>query len=112
MQQTSRFGISGSLQLQALIADLNWRIQLLNSDIMEEEQRSHTVDATDVFYPTLAKHLRERRDKLASTVLTLEAQLIAIDPLVGTAAQGTQLPRAGGSAMRHLGTPTAANVDP
>lgn len=86
MQQTSRFGISGSLQLQALIADLNWRIQLLNSDIAEEEQRSHIVDARDIFYPTLAKHLRERRDKLASTVMMLEAQLTSIDPLACTAA--------------------------
>ncbi|KWV60163.1 hypothetical protein AS156_29930 [Bradyrhizobium macuxiense] len=86
MQQTSGFGMSGSLQLQALIADLNWRIKLLNSDIVEEEQRSHRAEAGHIFYPTLAKHLRERRDKLASTVVTLEAQLMSIDPLAGTAA--------------------------
>ncbi|WP_407165209.1 hypothetical protein [Bradyrhizobium sp. ORS 111] len=86
MKQPSDYGTKSALSLQALIADLNWRIQLLSSDIAEEEQRSRVRDETSCTYPTLAKHLRERRAKLLSTVATLEARLRATMPAGSAAA--------------------------
>jgi len=44
MQEVSRSGITGELQLSALISDLWWRVDLLNSDILEDETRSGVFD--------------------------------------------------------------------
>ena len=40
MQEVSRSGADGELRLDALIADLWWRVRLLNTDILEEEARA------------------------------------------------------------------------
>jgi hypothetical protein len=40
MQPTYSSGTTSSMRLQALIADLQWKIQLFNSDIADEEQRT------------------------------------------------------------------------
>lgn len=53
MQEVSRSGITGELQLSALIADLWWRVDLLNSDILEEEAKSGLFD---VRQPNLRAH--------------------------------------------------------
>jgi hypothetical protein len=80
MQPTSRFETrantsSITLKLQALIADLRNQVQLLDSDINDEQKRSGIFDVSNIAYPTLAKTLRTRRDNLMVTITLLESQL-------------------------------------
>ncbi|MBR0693982.1 hypothetical protein [Bradyrhizobium lablabi] len=86
MHLMSRPDMTDSLQLQALIEDLNWRVQLFNADISEEEKRTKVFDPANVAYSILAMNLRERRQNLLATIRTLDHQLRAIDPLVRAAA--------------------------
>lgn len=72
MQEVSHSEISGQLQLSALIADLWWRIDLMNSDILEEESRAGVFDVQQATYPLLAQNLRARRDNLLATISVLE----------------------------------------
>jgi hypothetical protein len=72
MQEVSRSGADGELRLDALIADLWWRVRLLNTDILEEEARAGVFDAQQPAYPVLAANLRARRDNLVSTIGVLE----------------------------------------
>jgi hypothetical protein len=55
MQEVSRSGYAGELRLGALIADLGRRVDLLNSDILEEEARSGVFDVRQSTYPLLAR---------------------------------------------------------
>ncbi|MBR0708292.1 hypothetical protein [Bradyrhizobium liaoningense] len=72
MQEVSRSGATGELQLDALIADLWWRVRLLNTDIIEEEAKTGVFDVNQPTYPLLAANLRARRDNLVSTIGVLE----------------------------------------
>ncbi|MDA9401397.1 hypothetical protein [Bradyrhizobium sp. CCBAU 45389] len=72
MQEVSRSGATGELQLDALIADLWWRVRLLNTDILEEEAKTGVFDVNQPAYPLLAANLRARRDNLVSTIGVLE----------------------------------------
>ncbi|TYL92055.1 hypothetical protein FXB40_26805 [Bradyrhizobium rifense] len=72
MQEVSRSGITAELQLSALISDLWWRVDLMNSDILEEEAKAGVFDVRQPTYPLLALNLRERRDNLLSTIYALE----------------------------------------
>jgi hypothetical protein len=72
MQEMSRSGTAGELRLDALIADLWWRVRLLNTDILEEEARTGVFDVLQPTYPLLAANLRARRDNLVSTIGVLE----------------------------------------
>ncbi|MCK1718918.1 hypothetical protein [Bradyrhizobium sp. 141] len=72
MQEVSRSGATGELKLDALIADLWWRVRLLNTDILEEEAKSGVFDVQQPTYPLLALNLRARRDNLVSTIGVLE----------------------------------------
>lgn len=74
MQEVSRSGITGELQLSALISDLWSRVDLLNSDILEEETRSGVFDVRQPTYPLLALNLRARRDNLLSTIRILDGR--------------------------------------
>ena len=64
-----------AMKLQALIADLRWRIQLLGSDVQEEEKRTGVSDLSNRAYPILARNLRTRRDNLLATIAMLESRL-------------------------------------
>lgn len=75
MQSTSRFEATASLQLHALISDLHWRIQMLDSDIAEEERNSGNADPHSPTYSMLALNLRARRDNLRTSVALLEARI-------------------------------------
>ena len=75
MQSMSRFEATASLQLHALISDLHWRIQMLESDIAEEERNSGNADPGSPMYSTLAQALRARRDNLRTSVALLEARV-------------------------------------
>lgn len=72
MQKVSCSGITGEVQLSALIADLWWRVDLMNSDILEEEANARVFDVRQHTYPLLALNLRARRDNLVSTINALE----------------------------------------
>ena len=71
---------TSTMQLQALIADLRWKVQLLDSDIQGEEQRARVSDPGALAYPMLALTLRGRRENLLVTIAALEERLKAIDP--------------------------------
>lgn len=72
MQEMSRSGTAGELRLDALIADLWWRVRLLNTDILEEEAKAGVFDVLAPTYPLLALNLRGRRDNLVATIGVLE----------------------------------------
>jgi hypothetical protein len=75
MQELSHFGITNELQLSALIADLWWRVDLMNSDILEEESKAGVFDTCQPTYPMLARNLRARRDNLVSTINVLQERV-------------------------------------
>jgi hypothetical protein len=68
-----------NMKLHALIADLRWRVQLLDSDIHGEEKRTGIFDVSDIAYPVLARNLRGRRDNLLVTITMLQSQLVETD---------------------------------
>ncbi|MET4532030.1 MULTISPECIES: hypothetical protein [unclassified Bradyrhizobium] len=72
MQEVSRSDAAGELRLDALVADLWWRVRLMNTDILEEEARAGVFDVLQPTYPLLALNLRARRDNLVSTIGVLE----------------------------------------
>jgi hypothetical protein len=80
MQTLSRFDASTPTQLHALISDLKWRVQLLDSDISDEEKKANVSDPAALAYPMLALTLRTRRDNLVATIATLKTRLDAIAP--------------------------------
>ncbi|WFU73320.1 MULTISPECIES: hypothetical protein [unclassified Bradyrhizobium] len=72
MQEVSRSGAADELRLDGLIADLWWRVRLLNTDILEEEAKAGVFDVQQPAYPLLALTLRGRRDNLVATIGVLE----------------------------------------
>ena len=80
MQPTSRLEIPRTaIKLHALISDLRWRVQLLDSDIQDEEKRTGISNVSNTAYPILARSLRTRRGNLLATITTLESQLAGTD---------------------------------
>ncbi|SEM30578.1 hypothetical protein [Bradyrhizobium sp. OK095] len=75
MQSPSRFEATASLQLHALISDLNWRIQMLERDILEEERNAGNADPGSPTYSMLALTLRARRDNLRTSIALLEGRV-------------------------------------
>jgi hypothetical protein len=73
--ETQSDDIRATMKLQALIADLHLRVQVLDADIHDEEQRTSMFDVTSVAYPVLARNLRVRRDNLLATIRMLEIHL-------------------------------------
>jgi hypothetical protein len=74
MQSTARFEATASLQLHALISDLQWRIQMLESDIAEEERNAGNADPNSATYSMLALALRARRDNLLTSIALLQGR--------------------------------------
>lgn len=74
MQSTSRFEATASLQLHALISDLHWRVQMLESDIAEEERNAGNADPGSATYSMLALALRARRDNLRTSIALLQGR--------------------------------------
>lgn len=73
MQSTSRFEATASLQLHALISDLHWRVQMLESDIAEEERNAGNADPGSA-YSMLALAWRARRDNLLTSIALLQGR--------------------------------------
>jgi hypothetical protein len=68
-----------TMKLRALISDLRRRVQLLDSDIQEEEKRTGISDPSNSAYPILARNLRTRRGNLLATITMLESRLAETD---------------------------------
>ena len=68
-----------AMKLHALISDLRWRVQLLDSDIQDEEKRTGISNVSNAAYPILARNLRTRRGNLLATITMLESQLAGTD---------------------------------
>jgi len=84
MQPISRFetrpnDLRATMKLRALVADLQLRIEVLDTDIHNEEQRTGVFDVDNVAYPILARTLRTRRDNLSATIRVLESHLAEAD---------------------------------
>jgi hypothetical protein len=83
MQLISRFETPGDLRatvkLRELVADLQLRSEILDTDIHDEEQRTGIFDVTHVAYPILARNLRARRDNLLATIRVLQSHLAETD---------------------------------
>ena len=80
MQPTSRLEIPRTaIKLHALISDLRWRVQLLDSYIQDEEKRTGMSNVSNTAYPILARNLRTRRGNLSATITMLERQLAETD---------------------------------
>ena len=73
--ETQPDDIGATVKLRALVADLQLRVQALDTDIRDEEQRTGLFDVAHVAYPTLARNLRVRRDNLSATIRMLESHL-------------------------------------
>ncbi|MET3907582.1 hypothetical protein ABID59_001923 [Bradyrhizobium sp. S3.3.6] len=71
MQTTSRYEANA---LRALISDLRWRIQMLDSDIAEEERKAGNADPGSPTYSMLALALRSRRDNLRASIAMLQGR--------------------------------------
>jgi hypothetical protein len=67
------------MKLRALVADLQLRLEVLDTDIHNEEQRTGVFDVDNVAYPILARTLRARRDNLLATIRVLESHLAEAD---------------------------------
>ena len=80
MQPTSRLEIPPTaMKLHALISDLRWRVQLLDSDIQDEEKRTGISNVSNTAYPILARNLRTRRGNLLATITMLDSQTGALE---------------------------------
>jgi hypothetical protein len=66
---------STAMKLQALTADLCWRVQLLESDIQDEAKRTGISNLSNSAYPIIARNLRTRRDNLLATIKMLQSRL-------------------------------------
>jgi hypothetical protein len=84
MHPISRFetqlnDLRATMKLRALVADLHVRVQFLDTDIHNEEQRTGIFDVAIIAYPVLARNLRARRDNLLATIRVLESHLPETD---------------------------------
>jgi hypothetical protein len=61
--------------IRGMLNELDRTIQLLNTDISNEEARVRVSDRSDRAYPILARTLATRRDNLRVTVADLEHRL-------------------------------------
>ena len=78
MEMSSRFEThtdKTALKMKVLVADLQRRIELLETDIAHEEARTQVHDVAEPTYSILARNLRNRRDNLLATIAILKRQL-------------------------------------
>jgi hypothetical protein len=64
-----------TLQTRRLIADIKRVVDILNSDIAEEEALAGVFDRSRAEYPILARVLAARKENLQSTAASLQQRL-------------------------------------
>ncbi|HEY3680963.1 MAG TPA: hypothetical protein VGL45_19785 [Bradyrhizobium sp.] len=73
LQGPSHAAKEDASRVRAMIADLDRVIEILDSDIATEEERSGIYDPANVEYPILARTIMGRRENLKATIAVLEA---------------------------------------
>lgn len=63
------------MQIKALIDSLSRRVELLECDIDNEEERTSCRDRCEPCYSVMARNLVARRDNLIATIAALEERL-------------------------------------
>jgi hypothetical protein len=63
------------LQTRRLLADIKRVVDILNSDIADEEGQAGIFDPARPEYPILARAMAARRDNLKSTMATLQRRI-------------------------------------
>jgi uncharacterized small protein (DUF1192 family) len=66
-------------QIETLVITLSQRVQLLESDIEAEEERTRCRDRRDAAYSILARTLIARRDNLSATIAALRERLSLLE---------------------------------
>ena len=64
-----------ALKMKVLVADLQRRIDMMETDIAHEEERTRVQDVAHPTYSILARNLRGRRDNLLATIAILKRRL-------------------------------------
>ncbi|SHN82544.1 hypothetical protein SAMN05444170_5145 [Bradyrhizobium erythrophlei] len=64
---------TNQLRMATLISDLMRSASILTADIEHQEAQTGVRDLKSPTYPSVARHLRARRDNLLATVASLEA---------------------------------------
>jgi hypothetical protein len=73
--EIDRTAVREAATIGAMIADMLRAVELLDSSVSAEEERSPFRDQADGRYPILARHFAERRDNLKMTIAALEEWL-------------------------------------
>jgi uncharacterized small protein (DUF1192 family) len=66
-------------KIETLVIGLTERVQLLESDIEAEEERTRCKDRRDAAYSILARALIARRDNLTATIAALQKRLEVLE---------------------------------
>jgi hypothetical protein len=97
MKRRYRCGTDGEVasialaQIRTLITGLSRGVQLLDSEITTEEERTRCKDQHDPAYSILARSLIARRDNLSATIMALEEKLVPMESLTISRAVGDEL---------------------
>jgi hypothetical protein len=67
-------------RLKNLIGELERSMAMLTSDVQREEQKTGVFEIESPCYSILARHLRSRRDNIASTVAVLAKRFRGVAP--------------------------------
>jgi hypothetical protein len=73
--EISRTAMREAATIEAMIADMLRAVELLESSVSAEEERTRFRDRADGRYPIVARQLAARRDNLKVTIAALEARL-------------------------------------
>jgi hypothetical protein len=73
--EISRTAMREAATIGAMIADMLRAVELLESSVSAEEERTRFRDRADGRYPIVARQLAARRDNLKVTIAALEARL-------------------------------------
>lgn len=74
----SQIAVREAATIGAMIADMLRVVEVLDSSVSAEEERTRFRDRADGRYPILARQFAERRDNLKVTIVALEARLSLI----------------------------------
>ncbi len=73
--EIDRTAVREATTIGAMISDMQRAVELLDSSVSAEEERTRFRDRADSRYPILARQLAARRDNLKVTIAALEARL-------------------------------------
>ena len=83
--EIDRTAVREATTIGAMIADMQRIVEILDSSVSAEEERTRFRDRTDGRYPILARQFAERRDNLKVTIAALEARLDGVNVPAKTA---------------------------